>query len=49
MLLYLLLMEERYGQDVDKGLLWYLGQVPPSRPLTPSPCLPRPLPRTSCP
>eukprot|EP00884_Botryococcus_braunii_P022766 jgi/Botrbrau1/9173/Bobra.0236s0005.1 len=28
-LLYLLLMEERYGKEIEKGLLWYLGQMGP--------------------
>ena len=27
--LYLLLMQERYGQVIESGLLWYLGSLSP--------------------
>ena len=29
--LYLLLMQERYGQVIESGLLWYLGSVSPQQ------------------
>ncbi len=34
-LLYLLLMEERYGRPLDWGMLWYTGQ-PGAAPMSPS-------------
>ena len=29
--LYLLLMQERYGQVIESGLLWYLGSLSPQQ------------------
>ncbi len=29
--LYLLLMQERYGQLIESGLLWYLGSLSPQQ------------------